>query len=622
MTNFLPVSREDMEQRGWEQLDFIIVSGDAYVDHPSFGVAIIGRLLEAHGFKVGIIPQPDWTDSRAFKVLGRPSLGFFVTSGNIDSMVNHYTAAKKRRKEDVYAPGGQSGLRPDRATIVYSQKIKEAYKKVPVILGGIEASLRRLAHYDYWEDRVRRSILLDARADLLVYGMGEHPVIEIAEALESGLSIQDLTFIRGTVYEASDIEHVYGGISLPSYDDLLSSKKTYARSFMIQNRHTDPVTASPLIEPYRHTYIVQNPPAEPLSTSELDRIYLLPYTRTYHPMYETSGGIPAVKEVKHSLVSSRGCFGGCSFCALHFHQGKTVQAKSIGTILEEAKRIIEDKDFKGYIHDVGGPTANFRRPSCDVQLKHGVCTDKRCLAPTPCKNLVVDHSEYLTLLRKLRRLDGVKKVFIRSGIRYDYLVYDRDKTFFKELLKHHVSGQLKVAPEHIAPQVLDKMGKPDHEVFEVFSKEFKALNEQLGLKQYLVPYLISSHPGSDLDDAIQLAEYLRDMGHTPEQVQDFYPTPGTLSTCMYYTELDPRTMKQLFVPKSPREKAMQRALIQYKNPKNYRLVHEALTRAGREDLIGFGKKCLINPPSNRQTKDKKKEHKVKKGNRRSPKKRS
>jgi len=592
----LPVSKEDMKERGWDQLDFIIISGDAYVDHPSFGVAIIGRTLEAYGFKVGIIAQPDWRDLNNFKKLGRPLLGFFITSGNIDSMVNHYTAAKKRRKKDVYSPGGQGSLRPDRAVIVYSQKAKEAYKNVPVILGGIEASLRRLAHYDYWDNRVRGSILLDAKADLLVYGMGEKQVIEIAEALKSGLSIYDITYVRGTVYKCKNIEGVYEGETLPSYDDVLASKKTYAKSFMIQYRNTDSVSAFPLIEPYRHNkFVVQNPPPEPLSTQELDSIYLLPYTKTYHPMYSKMGGVPAIKEVKHSLVSSRGCFGGCNFCALHFHQGRTVQARSILSIVEEAEEITREEDFKGYIHDVGGPTANFRKRACQKQQKHGVCQDKKCLFPKPCKNLEIDHSEYLELLRRIRKLEGIKKVFIRSGIRYDYLVYDKKQDFFEELCKHHISGQLKVAPEHIAPQVLKKMGKPHPEVYEKFVKKYEAINKKHGMDQFLVPYFMSSHPGSDLNAAIQLAEYLRDIGHSPRQVQDFYPTPGTLSTCMYYTELDPRTMEKVYVPKSPHEKAMQRALIQYKEPKNYHLVFEALKKVGREDLIGFGKKCLIKP---------------------------
>ncbi len=597
---FLPLSTEDLERRGWDRLDFIMVSGDAYVDHPSFGAAIISRYLEAHGFKVGVIAQPDWTDLKEFKKFGRPRLGFFVTAGNIDSLVNHYTVAGKRRKKDAYSPGGRPGLRPDRAAIVYAQKAKEAYKKIPVILGGLEASLRRLAHYDYWEDRVRRSILLDAKADLLVYGMGERQVIEIAEALQSGLFIGDLTYIKGTVYPCSHLDHVYGEEMLPAYDQLLASKEMFARSFLTQYRNTDPANAATLIEPYRHTYVVQNPPAEPLSTRELDRVYRLPFTKTYHPMYEKMGGVPAIEEVKFSLVSSRGCFGGCNFCALHFHQGRRVQPRSIEAIVEEAKALTQRADFKGYIHDVGGPTANFRKPSCQKQVKHGVCSGRKCLVPKPCPNLEVDHGEYLELLRRLRQLPGVKKVFIRSGIRYDYLLYDQDEDFFQELCRNHISGQLKVAPEHVAPQVLEKMGKPGRKVFDRFVKRYEAINKQYGLDQYLVPYFMSSHPGSDLKAAVELAEYLRDMGHTPKQVQDFYPTPGTLSTCMYYAELDPWTMDPVYVPKSPREKAMQRALIQFRNPNNYELVYETLVKAGRKDLIGYGKKCLIRPRKEKQ----------------------
>lgn len=592
---FLPVSKEDMESRGWERLDFIMISGDAYVDHPSFGAAIIGRYLEAHGFRVGIIAQPDWRDLNHFKRLGKPVFAFLITGGNIDSMVNHYTAAKKRRKKDVYSPGSRGGLRPDRAVIVYSQKAKEAYKKVPVILGGLEAGLRRMAHYDYWDNKVRRSILLDAKADLLVYGMGERQIIEIAEALRSGLSIGDITYVKGTVYQCSHIDDIYKAEKLPSYDDLIASKELFAKSFMTQYRNTDTVSAATLIEPYRHTYVVQNPPAEPLSTPELDSLYRLPFMKNYHPMYEKQGGIPAIKEVKHSLVSSRGCFGGCSFCALNFHQGRTVQTRSIASIIEEAEAMIEDADFKGYIHDVGGPTANFRRRACQKQKKYGVCQNKQCLTPGPCKHLEVDHSEYLDLLRKLRSLKGVKKVFIRSGIRYDYLLYDQNEDFFEELCRYHISGQLKVAPEHIASAVLNKMGKPAPEVFEEFTIKYKDINKKYQMNQFLVPYFMSSHPGSDLNAAIKLAEYIRDIGYIPEQVQDFYPTPGTLSTSMYYTELDPRTMARIYVPKSLHEKAMQRALIQYSNPNNYKLVYEALKIAGRDDLIGYGKKCLIKP---------------------------
>ncbi len=598
---FLPVSKADMESRGWDRLDFIMISGDAYVDHPSFGTAIIGRYLEAHGFRVGMISQPDWRDLNQFKRLGKPALGFLITGGNIDSMVNHYTVAKKRRKKDVYSPGGRGGLRPDRAVIVYSQKAKEAYKKVPVILGGLEAGLRRMAHYDYWGNKVRRSILLDAKADLLVYGMGERQVIEIAEALKSGLSIKDITYIKGTVYQCSQVDDIYEAEKLPSYDDIIASKELFAKSYMTQYKNTDSVTAVTLIEPYRHTFVAQNPPADPLSTTELDSVYRLPYMKTYHPMYEKEGGVPAIKEIKHSLVSSRGCFGGCSFCALNFHQGRTVQTRSIASIIEEAEAMIEDADFKGYIHDVGGPTANFRKRACQKQIKHGVCRDKQCLFPRPCQNLEIDHSDYLDLLRKLRSLKGVKKVFIRSGIRYDYLLYDQNEDFFEELCRHHISGQLKVAPEHIAPPVLEKMGKPGHEIYKKFARKYETINKKNQMNQYLVPYFMSSHPGSDLNAAIQLAEYIRDIGYMPEQVQDFYPTPGTLSTCMYYTELDPRTMKRVYIPGSLHEKAMQRALIQYRNPKNHELVYDALKKAGRDDLIGYGKKCLIKPRNKQKT---------------------
>jgi uncharacterized radical SAM protein YgiQ len=601
---FLPLSADELLKRGWGSLDFILVSGDAYVDHPSFGIAIIGRYLEAHGFKVGIIAQPDWRDVRDFKKLGRPSLGFLITGGNIDSMVNHYTAAKKRRRTDVYSPGGKAGLRPDRAAIVYSHKVREAYKEVPIILGGIEASLRRMAHYDYLDDRIRRSILLDAKADLLIYGMGERQIIEVAEALKSGLSIADITYVRGTVFKSAHLDHVYEEVILPSYEEVASSKEAFAASFITQYRNTDPLSAVPLAEPYGKVFVIQNPPAEPLSGEELDSIYRLPFTKEYHPSYEKLGGVPAINEVKHSLVSSRGCFGGCSFCALHFHQGRRIQSRSIPAILEEASEMAQSADFKGYIHDVGGPTANFRNGPCDSQANRGVCQNKQCLAPAPCKNLKIDHSDYLRLLRELRNLAGVKKVFIRSGIRYDYLIYDQDEEFFEELCRHHISGQLKVAPEHIAPPVLEKMGKPGPDVYERFKKRYQEINKKHGLNQFLVPYFMSGHPGADLNAAIQLAEYIRDLGYMPEQVQDFYPTPGTLSTCMYYTELDPRTMKSVYVPKSPREKAMQRALIQFRKPQNYQLVLEALRTAGRGDLIGFEKNCLIRPPREKNRKQK------------------
>lgn len=592
---FLPVTGEEVEKRGWSSPDFIIISGDAYVDHPSFGVAIIARMLEAYRFKVAIIAQPDWKNVDEFKKLGKPALGFLVTAGNIDSMVNHYTAAKKRRRSDAYSPGGKTGLRPDRAAIVYAQKAREAFPDLPIILGGIEASLRRLAHYDYWDNRLRRSILLDAKADLLIYGMGEKAVIETAEALQSGLNIKDLTFIRGTVYRSRDLPDLDDAVVLPSFNELNASKRVFAKSFMLQYGNSVPGQAKTLAEPYENGFVIQNPPAEPLDTEELDMVYRLPYARTWHPVYNKAGGVPAIAEVKFSLVSSRGCFGGCSFCSLHFHQGKTVQGRSSEAIIEEAKIIIADPDFKGYIHDVGGPTANFRQSACSKQEMEGPCPDKLCLTPKPCPNLKVDHSDYLQLLRNLRILEGVKKVFVRSGIRHDYLLYDRNDAFFEELCAHHISGQLKVAPEHVSPQVLDKMGKPGKEIYLEFKKKYKKFNEKFGKEQFLVPYYMSSHPGSDLNAAIELASFIKKHEHMPEQVQDFYPTPGTLSTAMFYTELDPRTMENVYVPKSEQEKAMQRALIQFRSPKNFRLVYEALKKAGREDLIGYGRKCLLKP---------------------------
>ena len=595
MGKFLPISIDDMRERGWNELDFVLVTGDAYVDHPSFGAAIIGRVLENRGYKVGIIAQPAWDSLDSFKVLGKPKLGFLVTAGNIDSMVNHYTAAKKKRSEDLYSPGGKAGFRPDRATIIYSQKIKDAFSDVPIIIGGIEASLRRLAHYDYWSNKVRRSILLDAKADLLIYGMGERQIIEIAEALESGIPVKEITFIRGTVYKTKDKERPYAPVILPSYDELLESKKKFAESFMIQYSNMDGIVGKPLVEPYKNYCVVQNPPHEPMSQSELDSVYALPFMRDYHSIYEEKGGIPAIKEVKYSLISNRGCFGGCSFCAITFHQGRVVQSRSHPSILSEAEKFVWEPDFKGYIHDVGGPTANFRQKACEKQEKHGACADKQCLYPSPCKQLRIDHKDCLKLLRKLRQLPNVKKVFIRSGLRYDYLVYDKNDEYFKELCEHHISGQLKVAPEHVSAEVLNKMGKPQRVVYERFVEKYNKINQDLGLKQFLVPYLMSSHPGSNLKEAIELAEYLRDLGFMPEQVQDFYPTPGTLSTCMYYTELDPRNMEKVYVPKSAHEKAMQRALIQYRKSQNYNLVYEALVKAGRTDLIGFDKKCLIRP---------------------------
>ncbi len=594
--SFLPISKQDMEERGIKQLDFVYVCGDAYVDHPSFGHAIITRILEAHGYTVGIIAQPDWKDETSITVLGKPRLGFFVSSGNMDSMVNHYYVSKKHRQTDAYTPGGEPFKRPDHAAVVYGNLIRKVYKDVPVILGGIEASLRRMAHYDYWSDSFKRSILLDSQADLISYGMGEKSVVEIADALNSGISAKDLCFIPGTVYKTKDISGIYDGVLLPSYEEMKQTPARYADSFDIQYQNTDPFTGKTLIEPYPNgQFVVQMPPQPPLTTEEMDEVYALPYMRTYHPSYEEKGGVPAISEIKFSLISNRGCFGGCSFCALTFHQGRTVQVRSHESILKEAELIIKDKDFKGYIHDVGGPTANFRHPSCEKQLSAGVCKNKQCLFPSPCKNLTVDHSDYLELLRKLRSLPGVKKVFVRSGIRFDYLLADSDDTFFRELVEHHVSGQLKVAPEHISDAVLSKMGKPENAVYERFVKKYYKINDSLGKKQFLVPYLMSSHPGSTLKEAIELAEYLRDLGYMPEQVQDFYPTPSTVSTVMYYTGIDPRDKKKVYVCKNPHEKAMQRALIQYRNPANYELVKEALKAAGREDLIGFDKKCLIRP---------------------------
>ena len=595
MRDFLPVSREDMEKRGWDQVDFAFVIGDAYVDHPSFGPAIISRVLESEGYRVGIISQPDWKDPESINVFGEPRLGFLVCAGNMDSMVNHYSVSKKRRSKDFFTPGGVMGKRPDHATVVYGNLIRRSYKNKPVIIGGIEASLRRMAHYDYWDDCLKRSVLLDSGADIISYGMGEKSIVGIADALNSGIPVNEITFIKGTVYKTKSLDGVYDHIILPSYEELLSDKLNYARSFYIQYCNTDAFSGKCLAEPYDNIYVVQNPMSLPLTTEEMDRVYALPYMRTYHPCYEKDGGIDAIKEVKFSLISNRGCYGGCNFCALTFHQGRIIQARSHESIIEEAKIIIRDPEFKGYIHDVGGPTANFRKPACKKQLKMGVCTNRQCLFPKPCPNLEVDHSDYLELLRKLRALPGVKKVFIRSGIRFDYIMADPDDTFFREMCEHHISGQLKVAPEHISDTVLKTLGKPENSVYRSFCRKYAAINKKLGKPQYLVPYLMSSHPGSTLKEAIELAEYLRDNHLSPEQVQDFYPTPSTISTCMYYTGVDPRTMKPVFVEHDPHRKAMQRALIQYKNPNNYELVHEALELAHRTDLIGFDKKCLIHP---------------------------
>ena len=594
--NFLPITREEMKERGWDQVDFVYVSGDAYVDHPSFGHAIITRLLESRGYRVGIIAQPDWRKPESVQVFGEPRLGFLVSAGNMDSMVNHYSVSKKRRKTDAYTPGGEMGKRPDYACVVYGNLIRQTYKKTPIILGGIEASLRRMAHYDYWSDKLKRSVLLDSGADVISYGMGEHSIVELAEALDAGIPVEDITYIAGTVVKTKSLDSIYDAEILPSFEDLKADKMNYARSFYTQYLNTDAFNGKRLVEPYSdHLYVVQNPPAAPLTQMEMDDVYSLPYQRTYHPSYEAKGGVPAIKEIKFSLISNRGCFGGCRFCALTFHQGRIVQVRSHESLIEEAKEIIKDKDFKGYIHDVGGPTANFRHPSCKKQMEHGVCKTRQCLFPSPCKNLDADHRDYVSLLRKLRDIPKVKKVFIRSGIRFDYLLADKKQEFLRELCEYHVSGQLKVAPEHVAGPVLSLMGKPEHKVYEEFTRQFYKMNEKIGKEQYLVPYLMSSHPGSTLKEAVELAEYCRDLGYMPEQVQDFYPTPSTLSTCMYYTGVDPRTMQKVYVPKSPHEKAMQRALIQYRNPELYDLVIEALHKAGRSDLIGFGPKCLVRP---------------------------
>ena len=593
---FLPVTKEEMLEKGLSQMDFVYVCGDAYVDHSSFGMAIITRVLESFGYSVGIICQPDWNNPESINVFGEPRLGFMVSAGNMDSMVNHYTVSKKRRHQDAYSPGGQIGKRPDYAVIVYCNIIRKTYKKTPIIIGGIEASLRRLGHYDYWSNKVRRSILLDSGADIISYGMGEKSVVEIADALNSGMDVSDITFVDGTVFKTRNPDYLYDAVKLPDFEEIKNDKVKYAESFAIQYKNTDPFTGKRMYETYDGAmYVVVNKAAKPMTTMELDDVYALPYMRDYHPMYEKDGGIPAIKEIKFSLTSNRGCYGECNFCALTFHEGRIVQARSHESIIKEAKECINDKDFKGYIHDVGGPTAEFRKPACKKQLKYGACTNKKCLYPKPCENLEVDHSDYLSLLRKIRKIPGIKKVFVRSGFRFDYVVADKDKSFLKELCKYHVSGQLRVAPEHISDNVLSKMGKPGVNIYDKFCKEFEKVNKELGLKQYIVPYLMSSHPGSTLKDAIALAEYLRSLGYMPEQVQDFYPTPGTVSTCMYYTGIDPLTMNKVYVAKDPHEKAMQRALIQYRDPSNYELVKEALIKEHREDLIGFGKECLIPP---------------------------
>lgn len=592
---FLPINQLEMNARGWDELDFLLISGDAYVDHPSFGIAIIGRILEKNGFRVGIIAQPNWKDLKEFRTMGKPRLGCLITGGNLDSMVNHYTAAKKKRYKDAYSPGGNSGLRPDRATVVYSNRVREALPGVPVIIGGIEASLRRFAHYDYWGNDVRRSILLDSQADLLVFGMGEKAIVEVAERLNNGESMNEISNVRGTMVPVTGEFKAKDTITLPSYDEVVVDKKKYASAFLIQNNQQDPIRGKSMVQSHGQKGVVQNPPALPLTQAEMDAVYALPFVGTYHSSYKELGGIPAIEEVEFSLTSVRGCYGSCSFCALTFHQGRIIQSRSTESILREAEQMTWNSNFKGYIHDVGGPTANFRRPSCQKQLDRGTCSHKQCLFPEPCDQLDTDHNEYLNLLHRLRNLPRIKKVFVRSGIRYDALLKDKDSGFIRELCQHHVSGQLKVAPEHVNEEVLRLMGKPGKAVYEEFVDKFNTANKEIGKEQYLVPYLMSSHPGSTLKEAIELAEYVRDMGVNPEQVQDFIPTPGTLSTCMYYTGLDPRTMEPVYVPRSLHEKAMQRALIQYRNPKNRILVEEALRQSHREDLIGYGPKCLIRP---------------------------
>ena len=592
---FMPIQQEEMKALGWDRPDFVLVTGDAYIDHPTFGAAVIGRVLMNAGFKVAILAQPDWKTTAAFKTFGRPRLGFLVTAGNIDSMVNHYSVSKRRRDKDAYSPGGKMGLRPDRATLVYTQKIREAYSKMPVILGGIEASLRRFAHYDYWDDAVRRSILVDSEADLLVYGMGEHQIVEIATLMNEGFEPKYIRHLPGTCYVTTSREEIFEGVEIPSFESVRAQKKAYAEAFMIQYDEQDPIRGKTLIQAHGTRWLVQNPPAMPLDRRALDQVYDLDYQRDIHPVYQSLGGVPGIEEVKFSIISERGCFGACSFCALTYHQGRIVQSRSHESILQEAKRIVQDRDFKGYIHDVGGPTANFRAPSCKKQLKVGTCKHKQCLYPQPCEHLEIDHEDLRQLLAKLRNVEGVKKVFLRSGLRYDFLMSDPNPAFFKDLVKYHVSGQLKVAPEHVAPEVLDKMQKPAGKIYGKFVDRFFELSKQCGLEQYLVPYLMSSHPGSTLSSAIELAVYLKKIGYQPEQVQDFYPTPGTLSTAMYYTGLDPRDMTPVYIPKSREEKQMQRALLQFGRPQNYEIVHKALVQAGRTDLIGYGPDCLIRP---------------------------
>lgn len=592
---FMPISKKDMQDRGIEQLDFVYIIGDAYVDHPSFGVAIISRLLEYHGYTVGIIAQPDWHNTKDFIKLGKPRLAWLVTAGNIDSMVSHYTVAKRRRSDDAYSAGGRNGKRPDRAATVYCKLCRQAAPEIPVLCGGLEVSLRRFAHYDYWKDCVMPSVLADTQADLLMYGMGEHQMIEIADRLNAGESIESMRDIRGTCYLCDPVDTPYGAVQCPSFDEVAGNKMLYAKACRIQYDQQDEVYGKMIIQRQGDKMLVQNPPALALTTEELDLVYSLPYERTYHPCYESQGGVPSIEEVQFSITHNRGCFGFCNFCSIALHQGRRVTVRSEESVLEEAHKLVEMPNFKGYIHDVGGPTANFRGPSCEKQLKSGLCKGRKCLAPSPCRNLHVDHTEYLQMLRKLRKIDGVKKVFIRSGIRYDYLIEDKDDEFMRELIEHHISGQLKVAPEHCSAAVLDKMGKPHIEAYKRFQKKFYEITKQKGKEQYLVPYLMSSHPGSKLSDAVELAMFLKENRIRPEQVQDFYPTPGTLSTCMFYTGLDPYTLEPVYIAKDPKEKAMQRALLQYYKPENQRKIIEALEKAGRRDLIGHGQGKLVAP---------------------------
>ncbi|MBR2134128.1 MAG: YgiQ family radical SAM protein [Eubacterium sp.] len=614
MSDFLPISKKDMTARGWDEVDFVYVTGDAYVDHPSFGAAIITRVLENAGYKIAVLSQPDWRGTADFVRFGRPRLGFLVTSGNIDSMVAHYTSAKRLRSNDAYTPGGKAGKRPDRAVIVYSNIIRSIYPDIPIVIGGLEASLRRFAHYDYWDDKIRPSILIDSKADILIYGMGEKQIVEIADRLNSGEDVSSIRDILGTCYTCPTVETPYDGVECPSFENVIANKKEYAKSCRIQQDEQDHIRGRLIKQKHGKIMLVQNKPMPPLSTAELDKVYSLPYERAYHPIYKKDGGVPGIQEVEFSITHNRGCFGACNFCSIAFHQGRYVTSRSEKSILAEAEKLTKMPNFKGYIHDVGGPTANFRKPSCEMQKEHGLCKGKKCLAPMPCKNIEVDHSEYLNILRKLRQLDKVKKVFIRSGIRYDYLLEDKDDSFFRELVENHVSGQLKVAPEHCSATVLDKMGKPHIEAYIKFSKRYFEYTGEINKEQYLVPYLMSSHPGSTLDDAVELALFLKKNRIRPEQVQDFYPTPGTISTCMFYTGLDPYTMEEVYCAKSEHDKALQRALLQYFNPKNQLLVEEALKKAKRFDLIGYEKSCLIRPTKSFNKQSNKNNHKNKQRN--------